>query len=324
MIPRPAIEFTAKTTGELTASEVLQLRELFVAVYQKPFPEDLLRRKYAGSCLGHSFHSLMLEGGRIVGAFSAIPVRYRFFGRPVLFAPTADLMIAPAYRGPVRRLQQLGQGLFDLLREAGVAFVFACLREEMNIVHQAASRWRSVGKVFYYVAPFRLPYCAPAAALARAALRLTPRGPEGGAGKWAIEKINDEQFQHYRYSVFPVPYRSLALGDGAGGVYTTELFYQLEGLPRGVRLGLLLDVWPLDRATFDRAVDEIRRREPRLHFLAYQGRLPFRPRDMFRVPPRLEKKAWFVAGRILRDDLVDDRVFDISHWNINLSNGDLV
>src|SRR5689334_21768674 len=73
------IEFTAKTTGELTASEVLQLRELFVAVYQKPFPEDLLRRKYAGSCLGHSFHSLMLDGGRIVGAFSAIPVRYRFF-----------------------------------------------------------------------------------------------------------------------------------------------------------------------------------------------------------------------------------------------------
>jgi hypothetical protein len=318
------IEFTAKTTGELTASEIEQVRELFEEVYRKPFPEDVLHRKYAGSCLGNSFHSLMKDGGRIVGAFSAIPVRYRFFGEPVLFAPTADLMIAKPYRGPVRRLQRLGQGLFDLLRDAGVAFVFACLREEMKMVHEAASRWRTVGKVFYYVAPFRLPYCAPAGALARLALRLAPGGGDAREGKWPIEKINDAEFARYRYSVFPAPYQTLALGAGAGAVYTTELYYPLEGVPQGIRLGLLLDVWPLERATFDRAVGEIRRREPRLHFLAYQGRLPFRPREMFRVPARFEKKAWFVAGRILRDDLVDDRIFDISHWNINLSNGDLV
>jgi Acetyltransferase (GNAT) domain len=310
------IAYAVKTTSELTAAEIVQLRELFTDVFQKPFPEDVLRRKYAGSCLGHSFHSLMLDGDRIVGAFSAIPVRYRFFGTPVLFAPTADLMIAQPHRGPVRQLQMLGQGLFERLREAGVAFVFACLREEMKMVHQAVSRWRTVGKVFYYAAPFN--------PLVRCALRLAPAGaPDPGAGKWPIEKINDEQFAQYRYKVFPVPYQNVPL-PGGGAIYTNEFFYPIEGLPSRLRLGLLLDVWPLDAATFNRAVTEIRRREPRLHALAYQGRLPFRPREMFRVPARFEKKSWFVAGRILRDDLVDERIFDISHWNINLSNGDLV
>ena len=291
----------------------------------------MLRRKYGGSCLGYSFHSLMLDGDRIVGAFSAIPVRYRFFGKTVLFAPTADLMIAQPYRGPVKQLQRLGQGLFEKLKEAGAAFVFACLREEMKMLHQGASRWRTVGKVFYYVAPLRLPHCAPAGQLIRwglsglHSLTAAASGQQGAeSGKWPIEKVNDEQFAQYRYNVVPAPYQTISFGDDAGAVYTTECFYPIEGLPPDIRLGLLLDVWPLDRLTFDRAVTEIRRREPRLHFLAYQGRLPFRPREMFRVPARFEKKAWFVAGRILRDDLVDDRIFDISHWNINLSNGDLV
>jgi hypothetical protein len=309
------VTYAVKTTVELTAGEILQLRELFTDVFHRPFPGDVLQRKYCGSCLGYSFHSLMLDEGRIMGAFSAIPVRYQFFGKPVLFAPTADLMIAQQHRGPVRQLQALGQGLFDKLREAGVAFVFACLREEMKMVHQAVSRWRTVGKLSYYAAPTN--------ALARCALRLVTRGDVSGAGKWPVEKINDEQFRKYRYSVFPAPYQTMTL-DGGGVVYTTELFYPIEGLPPWIRMALLLDVWPLDAGTFDRAVAEIRRREPRINAIAYQGRLPFRPREMFRVPARFEKKAWFLAGRILREDLVDERIFDIANWNINLSNGDLV
>jgi hypothetical protein len=308
------IDYAVKTTPELTDAEISQLRELFTDVFHKPFPEDVLHRKYSGSCLGYSFHSLMYDEGRVVGAFSAIPVLYRFFGKRVLFAPTADLMIAHRYRGPVKQLQILGKGLFDRLREAGIGFVFACLREEMAMVHQAVSRWRRVGKVFYYLAPANL--------AARWALRIAPTGV-GGPEKWPVEKVNDETFTAFRYGIFPAPYQTVSLA-GGGATYTTKPFYPIEGLPLRIRFALLLDVWPLDAPTFDRAVAEIRRREPGLHVIAYQGRLPFRPREMFRVPERFEKKAWWLAGRILREDLIDERVFDIANWNINLSNGDLV
>lgn len=310
------VEYQVKITSELTPDDIAQLRELYAGVFAKPFPEDVFQRKYAGSCLGYSFHSLMFDGGRLIGAFSAIPARYHFFGTEVLFAPTADLMIAKPYRGPVKRLQTLGQGLFAALRGAGIAFVFACLREEMKMVHVAASHWRAIGKVFYYAAPVN--------ALARWALRMRPGTRHApGAGKWPIEKINDEQFAKYRYGIFPVPYRTVTF-PGGSAVYATEFFYPIEGVPPRLRLGLLLDVSPLEESCFNRAVAEVLRLEPRLHFLAYQGALPFRPREMFRVPERFEKKGWFLAGRILRDDLVDERVFDIAHWNINLSNGDLI
>jgi hypothetical protein len=53
------------------------------------------------------------------------------------------------------------------------------------------------------------------------------------------------------------------------------------------------------------------------------GSLP--PRIIQRpVPAKYEKRAWTLGGRILAPDLVDDRIFNIASWNINLSNGDLV
>ena len=45
---------------------------------------------------------------------------------------------------------------------------------------------------------------------------------------------------------------------------------------------------------------------------------------MLRIPAKYERQAWTLAGRILDPAQIDDRVFDMRRWNINLSNGDLV
>jgi uncharacterized protein (TIGR03437 family) len=68
----------------------------------------------------------------------------------------------------------------------------------------------------------------------------------------------------------------------------------------------------------------IRKRQPELTVLAYQGILPFQARAVVRVPARYERQPWTLAGRILDPEKVDERIFDPQHWNINLSNGDLV
>jgi hypothetical protein len=45
---------------------------------------------------------------------------------------------------------------------------------------------------------------------------------------------------------------------------------------------------------------------------------------MLRIPAKYERQAWTPAGRIPDPAQIDDRVFDMRRWNINLSNGDLV
>jgi hypothetical protein len=323
-----ALDFQVKTTDKLKPAEVAALTRLFEVVFDKPCPEDLFERKFGRSCLGWSLHSLMFLDGELIGAYSAIPVRYRFCGRTQVFAIGLDLMIDPGHRGRAYQVKRLAEELYEALALEGAAFVFGCVRDEIFQFHKAISRWRAVGSVHYYAAPFRLPYLGPASGLARAGVRiwnrLSRQPSEVGDAEFEIEKLNDAGFVAWRYGIFPSNYITVALPGGGTAIYATDLYYPIAGLPPNVRAGVLIDVFPLTKAHFDAAVLAVHRREPELNVLAYQGVLPFRARDMLRIPAKYERQAWTLAGRILDPTQIDDRVFDMSRWNINLSNGDLV
>ena len=81
---------------------------------------------------------------------------------------------------------------------------------------------------------------------------------------------------------------------------------------------------PVPSSNVSWAVERILELEPGLDYLLYMGVLPFSSRLMTRVPDRFEKQSWVLVGRILRKDLVDERVYELLNWNINLSNGDIV
>jgi hypothetical protein len=57
--------------------------------------------------------------------------------------------------------------------------------------------------------------------------------------------------------------------------------------------------------------------------LLYVGRLPFRPARMIRVPPSRRPQRVRMTGKILIPDLIDERVFALENWNVNLSNFDV-
>lgn len=309
--------FQVRTTNELEPAEITALTQLFETVFEKPCPEDVFIRKFARSPIGHAVHSLMFLEGMLIGAFSAIPVPYRFFGKTLLFAITADLMIHPSHRGPVSRVQKLANGLYDSLARDGVAFVFCCLRDQVFGLHHALSGWRKIGKISYYA--------APTSALPRAAVRLwNRRAAQPHDAAYEIEKIGDTVFTAWRYSIFPTHYKTIHLPDGGTAIYAIDLYYPISGIPRQLRTGILIDVSPLTKMNFDAAVHQIREQEPSLSILAWQGFLRFQPRDMLRIPAKYEKQPWTLGGKILIPGQVDSRIFDLSNWNINLSNGDLV
>ena len=324
-----AVDLSIQLTHELSQSDKSEMRLLFESVFEKSFPPDLFDRKYLQSCLGYSWHALLRRDGRIVGAYSAIPVRYRFYGNEAMFAIGVDLMVAKNSRGRLSSIKDMIEGLHSSLAAAGVAFVFGCAREEMRPFHEKVSNWRSLGKVPYQIALLRASQLGLAAVPAKVLLR----GWNGlrqmaewihPAGSPKIEKICDAGFLKYRYNIFPVDYRVVHGAADTTGWYLTDPYYPIEGTPKGVRFGLLVDVTPFSRKAFDEAIGLIAAREPGLDYLAYQGFLPFQPANTITVPERFERKAWYAMGRILQSDVIDERIFDIRAWNLNLSNGDLV
>lgn len=330
-----AVRYEIKTSPEMSDEDRFGVCRLFGEVFGRSFGADLFERKYDRTFLGKSFHALMVVDSQVVGAYSAIPVRYRFFGAEKLFAIAVDLMLHSRFRGNLRHLRTLSELLFAKLAAEEVAFVFGCARDEMLLVHEHAAKWRPVGAVRYYVAPIAPLNLPGLATLARwladfgAVLQSTlsaisPRPPTERCGEPGIEKVNDEPFRNHRYGVFPLDYKVLVTPDGGHAVYVAGPYWPIPGISPRIRLGFLLDVWPLTRCVFDHAVDAIRRSEKTIDFLIYLGHLQFCPHRMLRIPTALERQPWHLAGRILRPDLVDERIYDIGNWRINLSDGDLV
>ena len=88
-----------KRTDQLMVSEQEQMRDLFLRVFNKKMTKDSFERKFFYTPRGYSYHGLMLHEEVVVGAFSAVPGRYKFFGEEKVFSLSVDTMVDPKYRG---------------------------------------------------------------------------------------------------------------------------------------------------------------------------------------------------------------------------------
>jgi hypothetical protein len=86
----------------------------------------------------------------------------------------------------------------------------------------------------------------------------------------------------------------------------------------------LIDVLPLTKARVDEAVRRVYEVAASCaDIILYVGRLPFRPRGLVRVPPSRRPRNIRMCGRVLDAAGIDDRVFQIDNWNVNISNIDV-
>jgi hypothetical protein len=100
--------------------------------------------------------------------------------------------------------------------------------------------------------------------------------------------------------------------------------YRLCREENGMRVLYVIDVLPLTPRSFARAVRAIHTAASReADLILYVGRLPFSPPGLTKVPMSRRPRRMLFCGKVLKPDLVDDRVFDIGHWNINVSNFDV-
>ncbi|MEN6428936.1 MAG: GNAT family N-acetyltransferase [Phycisphaerales bacterium] len=314
--------FAFKKTCELSRGERDNLRALFSDVFGKSLTEEHFDRKYLRTPLGYSYHGLMTAEDAIVGAYNVIPYEYDYFGRRVLFGLSVDTMIGGDCRGGPFSLREMATLVYDAMRRDNLGFVFGFPNEMAYEYTKRLLRWNDIGELDFYVLPRRISAIVPKLAgidwlgrlVVAGSLRLPWRGRPAKAHVH-IEKICNGAFEEHRYDG---DYSSLAVSDGG------ECTYRLCTEERGIRVLYIVDVHPLRADALREAVRGLYRRHARsIDMMLYVGDPSFDSGPLIRVPKSRRPCRVRMCGRILTPGMVDERVFQMENWSVNLSNFDV-
>lgn len=324
------MEVRLKKTHELAPGERERIRSLFREVFGIEKPPEKFRAQFERNAIGYSYHGLLLDAGRIVGCYSAIPFHYRYFGNREVFAESVDTMIHPDYRG-AGNLKAMAECVYAGLKADGIPFVFGAPNERIYSSRKQKLAWIDIAELDFHVLPVRIGALRKSLRILDSVSRIFAKamnapygGGEGGgaAPAWTpapplpIEKVNGEEFATYRFRQYDTDKYKVVARSGGHFVYKVEVV-------DGVKAGQLLDVFPLNRENLQSAVGHIHREEAAaMDAIVYVGNLPFRPRNLFKVPAGMRPRKVRVSGRILIGGRVDDRIFEAGNWNLNLSNFD--
>jgi len=310
-----------KTTDQLMKSEQEQMRDLFLRIFNKKMTKDTFERKFFYTPMGCSYHGLMLHEEVVVGAFSAVPGRYRFFGEERIFSLSVDTMIDSKYRGAghlVKMANVVHQGLIS----DGIPFIFGFPNEHFYAVQKRFLKYEDIGELDYYVLPLNIGSVIQKLkslnGLSRSFCRFATRFcmiPGDSEARYDIAKVVDKQFERHRYNG---GYSRINLGEGAECIYK---IYEEEGV---IRTLYIIDVVPLMPASLAKAVKQIcRTAVSSVDIIIYVGKLPSRPAGLWKVPDSMKPRRIRMTGKILIPDVMDSSVFNINNWNVNISDFDV-
>ena len=317
--PRTYVAF--KRTDQLTESEQEQMRDLFLRVFNKKMTKDSFERKFFYTPKGYSYHGLMLHEEVVVGAFSAVPGRYQFFGEEQIFSLSVDTMVDPKYRGGghfVKMANVVHEGLIS----DGIPFIFGFPNEHFYAVQRRLLKYTDIGELDYYVLPLNISSVVQklkhlnglSRCFCRFATRLY-RIPRNSEARYDIAKVVDKQFERHRYDE---SYNRIGLGEGSECIYK---IYEEEG---GIRTLYIIDVVPLTAASLARAVKQIcRTAVSAVDIIIYVGKLPSRPAGLWKAPDSKKPQRIRMTGKILIPDVIDSSVFNMNNWSVNISDFDV-
>lgn len=321
------MELVVKRTHEMTENEICYYCEAYTDIFQHKKTPDLFKSEFTNTCLGYSFHSILVENdGRVIGGYTAIPMLYVVNGKEMLFAFGVDLMIAEGYRNDVNNLLSVIKANDKVLKEEGITCFYGFPNDNSYNVNLAFIRMRDICSLSTYILPYHIGDAKPNIAflnplsilLSKFLLNLSKFCTENKAKIYPIHK-NHYNLIKTRYKWFN--------GEGYEGYKgdNFDCFWKITDY-EGTKAAFLMDVHPMSKYNFDKAVREmVKACKGRVGLFIYVGILPFTPISMIKVPHRIEpKKFHFVAKIIDKRTLDKEMIYDPSSWDVNLASYDLL
>lgn len=311
--------FVVKKTTECSDEELKQMNDLFNEVFEKSRSFEVMLNQYIQNPLGFSYHSMIIDSGKIVGMNVYIPVYFRIHGQKVLFADIVDSMISKPYRDVFNYIDMANAG-YKRLKNDGIVFAYGYPNDNAYPVTIKAKVSKEVGKMYTYCLPYRIGGIKKGLTLLNwlsivfcriwalvAFLLASTKVPS-----YMVEK-DLTTYNETRYKRNDGQY---CFGDGF--VYKVMDY-------EGIRAVFLIDVFEKSAKNFCKAVKYIMREEKKnFDILLYPGHLTFSHSGMIKIPHKFEPKRFVLTGKILDKSYDFSGLWNINNWDTNLSNYDLI
>ena len=316
------MEIIVKKTNELSSIEQIQITALFNRVFLKNEVVGSFLKKYFWTNTEGSYHSLMLVNNEIVGCYSVIPYEYNFFDKKMTFGLSVDTMIDEEFRGNPFNFKKMATTIYDKLKTDGISFVFGFPNKNVYLVRKKILKWVDIDSLDFYILPIRVGQLKKQLKFANCLSRLSTyfivlcskifSRSKDQDPNFKINKIISNHFVKQRYTE---DYNVITNEDG--------YFVYKNHIENDAKIAYLIDVQPLQQKKFENAVNTIYTQEKDIDAIMYVGKLSFKPRNLIKIPPKFSPKDIQMSGLILDKTKVDESIFDVSNWQVNLSTFDV-
>lgn len=318
------MDFIVKHTNQLSEDELNGIVELFERVFEKKRPKETHIRQFVNNPLGCSYHSMIVDDGRIVGINTYVPVFYKANGERMLFANSIDSMVDKAYRD-FFAYNDMVKAAYIHMKKEGVKFVYGYPNDNAYPVVIKSKLMKKIGRMQIFCLPYRIGGIKQSLKFLNLFSMLFAQSWSFLSGLFAYSKVYEfpihKEFQSYnetRYKRGDADYGHADLGDGS-------FHFKIKN-HEGVRTAFIIDIDRKSPKNFNRAVRYLLKNHSKeFDLILYPGWLPFKNTGMIRLPRKFEPKNFNFTGKILakKGELPDD-IWDIKNWDTNLSNYDLI
>ncbi len=313
------MEFIVKRTDECSKEELTQMNDLFNAIFEKERPLEVMLNQYTQNPLGYSYHSLIVDEGKIVGMNVYIPVYFRKDGEKVLFADSVDSMVSKKYRD-FFNYNDMVLAAYKYMKKEGVKFTYGYPNDMAYPVVVKSKLMKEIGRMYTYCLPYRI------------------GGIKKGLGwmNWASMAFSwcwasfsslfaSNKVANYRIDKDLDTYNQTRY-KRSDGMYTFgEGFVYKVMDHEGIRTAFLIDVYEKSAKNFCKAVKFILKKDGgKFDVLLYPGYLKFSCTGMLKIPHKFEPKHFVLTGKLLDKTFDFESLWDIDNWDTNLSNYDLI
>lgn len=317
------ITFEVKKTSELTIEEKSQILSIFNEIFEKERTVKEFDNQYFNNVEGDGIHALMKADGVVVGHDAGTPCYYIINGKRVPAMCNVDTMIHPKFRG-LENYYDLMKTAFDKYRELGYEIVYGFPNDNAFPLITGIKIMKFIGNLDTYCLPFRVGGVKKKLGFLNWSSIFFCRCWLGISSLFASKKLSHfliekeaESFNATRYKRMDGNYSIIHLPD-------LDFVYKVEDY-EGIRAAFLIDVTQKSAKNFCKAAKYIWKQENKnCDIVLYVGVLPFGCTGFIKIPRKYEPKK-FNFTAVLNSKIIDKKEFyNISNWDMNLSNYDLI